>query len=124
MITFETFFDEKVLTDSKSWVKSKSPFATSISYHIELKISPLEYLCDHKSSSKHRTIIPFALEDRCGPKRSPEYQQCVSKIFSNHFFEPQTLMSHSPKLSFWRSTMQFCIKIEKSSLDDLCDHKS
>ena len=86
MITFETFFDEKVLTDSKSWVKSKSPFATSISYHIELKISPLEYLCDHKSSSKHRAIIPFALEDRYDPKQSPECQKCVSKTFSTNFF--------------------------------------
>ena len=124
MITFETFFVEKVLTASKSWVKSKSPFATSISYHIELKISPLEDLCDHKSSSNHRTITPLALEDRCDPKQSSEYQQSVSKIFPTIFFEPQTLMSHSPKLSFWRSTMQFCTKIGKSPLENLCDHKS
>ena len=32
------------------------------------------------------------------------------------------LVDHSPKLSFWRSTMQFCIKIEKSPLVDLYEH--
>ena len=33
---------------------------------IKIEKSPLEDLCDHKSSSKHRTIIPFASEDRLG----------------------------------------------------------
>ena len=52
---------------------------------IKIEKSPLEDLCDHKSSSKHRAIIPFALEDRYDPKQSSEYQQCFSKIFSNNF---------------------------------------
>ena len=94
--------------------------------HICIKIekSPLVDLCDHKSSSMHRTIISFASRGRYDPKQAPEYQECVSKIFWTIFFEPQSQEGHSPKLSFWRSSMHVCFKIEKSPLVDLCDHKS
>ena len=35
---------------------------------IKIEKTPLEDLCDHKGSSKHHAIIPFALEDRYDPK--------------------------------------------------------
>ena len=47
---------------------------------IKIEKSPLEDLCAHKSRSQHRTIIPFALEDRCGPKRSPKHQPFISSL--------------------------------------------
>ena len=69
----------------------------------------------------HRTIISFAPVDRYDPKQALEHPQCVSKIFFKKILESQSQEDHPPKLSFWRSTMQFCIKIEKSPLYEHSD---
>ena len=47
---------------------------------------------------------------------------CFKNLFQKKILECQSQEDHSPKLSFWRSPMQFCIKIEKSPLVDLCEH--
>ena len=47
-------------------------------------------------------------------------------VFQKYFFKKildhQSQEDHPPKFSFWRSIMQFCIKIEKSPLVDLCEN--
>ena len=44
------------------------------------------------------------------------------KCFLQKILESQGQEDHPQKVSFWRSPIQFCIKIEKSPLVDLCKH--
>ena len=77
--------------------------------------SPPAYVLDHRNGLKRHAMTPFAFADRYDPKQALEYTQCVSKIFfQKKILDHQSQEDHPPKLSFWRSTMQFCIKIEKS----------
>ena len=51
-------------------------------------------------------------------------EKIFHKYFQKNFGGPQSQNHLSPKLSFWWSPMQFCIKIEKSPVLHNCDYRN
>ena len=82
------------------------------------------FLLQYRKLTTSGPLRPSRLVQRIDmiPNKPRSTHNVFRKYFLPNFFETQSQEGHSPKLSFWRSPMQFCIKIEKSPLVDLCKH--